>query len=382
MVRPVVAALVLTGCDVIFPLREPPVVDAPVEVVDMFVPPDISCFGTDIVQLCIATPPTTPLDVPITAGALVINTDDADKCLPYETKVPAVDPMACVIAATTITVRGTLRAIGSRTLVLAASVAIEITGTVDVSSSRLLSVTGPGAIDANSGPDCGFVSATQGGGGPGGSFGGRGGNGGNGGSPVGGGGDSILKNPTNRLRGGCRGGGGGGSLGTSGDGGGGVALIAPAIAITATGTITASGGGGGGGIAMGIAAGGGGGGGGGSGGMIVLDGTLAAETGSTMYANGGGGGEGAGNTAGNHGCDGEESPGLGSPGRGGGGRVGCDNLSGGSGGSGSDSAVLIGGPGIVGTTSGGGGGGGGGAGVIRVVPNGPQTAGQFSPPPS
>jgi hypothetical protein len=231
-----------------------------------------------------------------------VNTDTSAECAQYPTV--ARDNPYCIIAGTTINVvaGATLRGVGSRPLVLAASETITIDGILDVSSTRedptavppLQEVVGAGAHVAT----CGAFErdaeskAAGAGGGAGGSFNGAGGNGGNGNEDAdysSGGKPHLMGEPLpTRLRGGCKGQ-GGGNAGTSpgGKGGpaGGVVYVVSKGAILINGQIGANGAGGTGGGAQA------GGGGGGSGGFISLEGVSITRNG-RLAANGGGGGEG------------------------------------------------------------------------------------------
>lgn len=276
----------------------------------------------------------------------------------------------CVIAGSSITVASgmTLRAHGSKPLVLLATTTFDLEGTIDVSSKHGDSQVGAGAKPQGS---CLATTAAMGhSGGYGGSFGGAGGMGGTpmlttgeaGGVPA----PAITSSPTD-LRGGCPGGDGAGNVGaagTGGSGGGAVAIIA-VTSIHLNGQINASGAGGIGGTGNGS---GGGAGGGGAGGMIVLDAPLIdAGTGPNvwLFANGGSGGQGGTGTGNGSGAgdDGMESPDpttQAPPGA-------NPNRSGGHGGGGSAGTVKDGDPAAVAVNMGDGGGGGGGAGFIRSM---------------
>jgi hypothetical protein len=274
----------------------------------------------------------------------------------------------CVVAATSITLASTrtLRAHGSKPLVLLAISTFDLQGTIDVSSNAG-SPPGAGAAVAASCPNT--TAAAGNSGGFGGSFGGKGGNGG----PIAGTADgatgtaapALAAFPTD-LRGGCPGGNGSSSTaGTApagGSGGGAVAIIADTVQVN--GKINASGASGKGGPAT-LS----GGGGGGAGGMIVLDAPSIMPGSGTLwlFANGGGGGQGGtgmGIGAG-PGDDGKESPGplINAVGGNNGGR------SGGAGGGGSaGTAQKDGADAGDAVNSGGGGAGGGGTGFIRTLP--------------
>jgi hypothetical protein len=343
VVRSAFAALLLAGCDVIFPLADPPtvpVVDAPPAIDG---PSTALCFGRDLVQGCLDQAPTQPFIVG-NAGR-EIDTASALECASYTVNGVAASDL-CIIPGTRVVIDGMLRGIGVRPLVLVSATDIVVMGTIDVSSARgLLVPEGAGAVLTIDGVDCPELTQMAGveGGGAGGSFGAPGGNGTNaGGRPA-------VVVIADRLRGGCRGGGGGQNTGSAGSGGGAVALIA-GTQINMLGTINASGGGGRGGNNTARS----GGGGGGSGGMILLDGEILMDASSQTFANGGGGGEGAGNGPNVQGCNGGELL--------------TTMLAG-------QNAIPDGG------STGGGGGGGGGVGVIRVFPSDQLLGGQVSPLP-
>jgi hypothetical protein len=177
------------------------------------------CGGT-VARVCVDPPPSSSKNLTMTT----IDTAVASMCTPYTSPTGT---RACVIAGTTITVPNNIVVIGDRPLILLATDAITIDGTLDVASHR---PTG-GAAGASVGP-CAtdFVNPTKnagggGGGGWGGSFGGTGGTGGMG---VGNGKGGVPPGPTVpvTLRGGCPGGVGAGAGGSPGIGGGAVALIA------------------------------------------------------------------------------------------------------------------------------------------------------------
>lgn len=252
-------------------------------------------------SICVHPADETTGDVTLPNGEL--NTDTSSLCAAE----PYVDAGSkyCIVRGLAITVPAgsTVRAVGSRPLVLVAKGTLEVHGAIDVSSAHagfLPAVRGAGA---NASACQAFMRVPEsksvgGGGGAGASFAGRGGGGGDGnndGQYAGGGLTQIS--PLSRpqvLQGGCRGqnGGGaadhasGGPAGTGGDGGGAL-YLASKVAVVVTGKVLANGAGGGGGGAQA------GGGGGGSGGFIVLDAPdiKRGET-SVLAANGGGGGQG------------------------------------------------------------------------------------------
>ncbi len=264
----------------------------------------------------------------------------------------------------------TLRAVGSRPLILVAWGPIVVDGTIDVSSTR----AGPGAgaspanLCENSAGGMGIQYDEGGGGGAGGGFNGQGGQGGRGGETVGGlglGGNAGLGlSLPDRVRGGCRGGRGG--AGDRGDGSGGGGPGGGAIQLTALTSITVdgvihAGGGGGGGADADIGGVGqsrrGGGGGGGSGGLIGLQSAMISiGAGAVLASNGGGGGGGGSEEGAEDGGDGAVNA-VNAAG-------GAPDLSSGAGGQGGAYGDAYGGEGGSGFR--GGGGGGGSVGYILI----------------
>jgi hypothetical protein len=327
---------------------------------------DPTCFGTAIVEICLADTPTEPVDL----TTQTIDSDTSPACVVYTS---ATDTIACVIAATALTVSGTVVATGSRPLVLVAATTIEVTGTIDVSSQRMRDppweprIGAGGNSSACSGGSSAMGGILTGGGGRGGSFGGVGGTGGAGGAGGQGGVGAPAVSPTS-LRGGCRGGRGGLEGSDAGPGGGAMFLVAKE-AIAIHGTLNASGAGAG---YRGMAVKRSGGGGGGSGGMIGLDAPRVTITnGARVFANGGGGAEGQTFYVG---ASGTESSAPATAAAGGG----MYPIAG-DGGSGSSGTALDGGRGADAEQDGGGG-GGGGAGVIKIYP--PQTTSSNVSPPA
>jgi hypothetical protein len=309
-------------------------------------PPDLSterCFGS-FVQVCLVTLPSAPLTVNSNNVRRIETAAGSPDCV---ATMPTVD--ACVVAATSITVNGTIRGTGQRPLILLATGAFQInsTGVIDVSSRRgIASGVGAGANASR------CVNGTP----PAGRSGGWGGTnatrGGNSESSSGSGSTASteLPQPT-ALFGGCAGGRGASGGGASGDGGGAVSLIAATLMID--GVINASGAG-----AAGAITGNRGGGGGGSGGMIVLDARdVMFNSTARVFAQGGGGGEGSTDSGGGDGLEptAPEQEGAG----------GSGNEDGGNGGDGA--TTDNGGLGEAGESGGGGGGGGGGAGFIKTT---------------
>jgi hypothetical protein len=321
-------------------------------------PPDARvCFGTAPFTFCFTTPPAGAIDVSMpTTFDTVTGTVGAGTQLNCATPRSGDESNSyCVLAANTITINASLRATGSKPLVLLAVDSISVPMSIDVSSHRVGGTDSLGAgADPTSGCNAGTPPTTAGGtgsGGAGGSFLGAGGNGGNGGGGNGGQRGTAPGIGT-VIRGGCPGQDGAGTAkGLRGHGGGAVFLIA-GNRITVGGTINAGGEGGAGGAAMAS-----GGGGGGAGGMIGFDAQTIMVTG-ILIANGGGGAEGGGNgTNGNPGGDASSTnAALGGAG---------GSATAGDGGNGSTGAAA--GPGITGMDGAtGGGGGGGGAGLIKA----------------
>lgn len=262
----------------------------------------------------------------------------------------------------TLTEGTTLRARGTRALVIVANEAISVAGTIDVSST--LKACMESTVGAGSNPEiCAEhppATGTMGSSGAGAGFGSRGGAGQPG---VAGG----LEQETSTIRGGCN---GGSSNSVAADnlggiGGGAIALVSKtSITVSATGAILASGSGGGGGL-PGMQ--GSSGGGGGSGGMVDLSApsvTLAAGAHivSSGGGGGGGGGAGSGSSVGLCGADGNVDSAAG--GAGGSSDTGAPGGAGGNG-SGITSAA------DDGTLSGAAGHGGGGGGGGRIVLHSP-----------
>ncbi len=310
-----------------------------------------NCFGTGLVRVCLATVPTAPR---VIVADLAIDTGTSSLC---EATTNAEAANLCVLSGMGIELASsrTLRARGTRPLVLISTTKIDVSGTLDVSSR-------PGVPGPNSDPDltaCPPGSAAtnggSGGGGYGGSFGGKGADGESNDGGVGGVAPApVAPASITALRGGCRGGSStlSSSTAAGGRGGGAVALIAWGQ-ITIPGVINASGEGGKSGGFQDQGSGGGG-----SGGMIVLDGATITNTGA-IYANGGGGAEGNGVAGGKAGSE-PVSATAAAPGGSGNSTFGGDGGAGSLGGAGG--AVI----GNATTSGGGGGGGGGGTGVIKT----------------
>jgi hypothetical protein len=309
--------------------------------------PSSLCFG-QFVEVCLVALPVTPITVN-NGETRPINTAVGSPDCAATTS----DAGACVVAATSIAVNGTIRGTGARPLLLLATEEIRINGQglIDVSSRRGDTGAGANWSGCQSGtPPTGFT------GGWGGTNATRGGDGNQAGIGSDGGKAYATPLAQTTLHGGCRGGAGSGpGGGARGEGGGAVDLIAAALVVD--GTVNASGSGAGG------AGNGGGGGGGGAGGMIVLDAPEIMLNGSgVLLAQGGGGGEGS-PSNGTSGAGAEPDP-----------KMPCQAADGGhnvptSGGNGGDGATTgNGGPGgddSGGTLSDGGGGGGGGGGFVK-----------------
>lgn len=316
----------------------------------------INCHGS-FKSVCLPTLPPLTLDF----ASKAIDTDGTTDCI-----TPAAGSAiasACIVAAGTITINGTLRATGSKPLIVIATTSFTINGNgvIDVASrgtergagSRMTCNTGGGGAGGNAG-------------GIGGSFATRGGLGGSGGTGSSGSQQAIAA--LQDLVGGCAGFNGGGiavvNRGPGGFGGGAVLVISPSIIVNNR--INASGAGGGGGL-TGLA----GGGGGGSGGAIVLDTpNLTLNGGALLWAQGGGGGEGAATVSGGDPGDPGSTPGTAAAGGSG------INPQGGDGGNGAVSNDASNGN----NGNDGGGGGGGGAGYVRTTDTSVPTGGSSFPP--
>lgn len=265
-------------------------------VTDTSQPPDANvCAGT-LLSVCFdpASPPTLSID----AG--ILDTDTDPRCVASLTEACAITAGAITVTAGSVSVRG------SRPLVLVAATTLTVDGTLDASSTRSPAVIGAAAnwssCAAGNTPQNGNGSNSSGGGGAGGSFTDRGGDGGDGSTnrTSKNGGTSGATVDATMLHGGCRGQNGGtsGSAGGPGGSSGGALYLisAQTISVSSTGRVFASGAGGAGGESQ--QNGGGGGGGGGSGGMIAFEAPTITITG-IVAANGGGGGGGAGGSSSN-----------------------------------------------------------------------------------
>jgi hypothetical protein len=309
-----------------------------------------SCYGTGVVQICPAAPPSGTITL---SGTL--DTATASACKPYSV-APGQQPLdACVVTAQSAVISGTLTVTGPRPLVIIGASSIQVaTGSViDVSSRRSPSRSGAAAMDCPpaTSAGCDFTDCS---GGAGGSFAETGGNGGDGANGAKGGKSGAKVDPIASLRGGCGGADGGGLAGGGAGAGGGAVALLSATSIMVDGAINASGAGGTG--ASGFSAGGGG---GGAGGMIVVDAPTLTGAG-TLIANGGGGGEGASSSSGGNGSEATIAmPLVQAPG-------GSGNSNAGNGGDGAAGSTTKGGDGAKGASGDGGGGGGGGAGVVLI----------------
>jgi hypothetical protein len=266
------------------------------------------CFGGGPVKVCLSSAPKKTVGY---SGNTVLDTGVVGSC--DQTMAQAGGPELCIVAGTTVTVGGTLTAIGSRALVLVATDSLTVSGTLDLSSTTVAGRRGAGANQGSCSTASGGADDTGGAGGGGGAgLGTKGGVGGTGdlndnGPPAGegqGGNAGALQGTPGVLRGGCRGGdGGAGDMqhrSPGGDGGGAVYLIA-GNAIHIAGDVFASGAGGG--ATSGALGAEQGGGGGGTGGMIGLDAPSLDILG-RVVANGGAGGGGGGSMGGSAGGDG------------------------------------------------------------------------------
>jgi len=263
----------------------------------------------------------------------------------------------------------TVRAVGTRPLVIASWSTITVSGTITVASRHVTPPTLPPTVELGAGansPSCptgssapqrGAADLEGDGGGGGGGFaadGGDGGDGGSGSAAKGAKGSARNRPPT--IEGGCAGAtaaeGANGTPGSGGGGGGAIALIArDTITVAMSGKIDAGGAGGGGGSTGAT-----GGGGGGAGGMIKLEtSSLTIATGATLAANGGQGGGGCNNNTAGVGSDGrlDDLQAL----------VANKEAGGTTGGGGGYDQDAAGAP-VIGSGNDGGGGGGGGVGFI------------------
>jgi hypothetical protein len=322
------------------------------------------CFGT-FPKVCFngaGDVPTIPAQLP-ELDVIEISTDFSGMC--HLNNDHAGQYCVIVGAGFVLPITSTIRAYGSRPLVLLSTREMVINGIVDVSSNRGAAPNNVGAgADPASQCTAGTVVEADSGG-YGGSFHGTGGAGGNSGTsntpmPA-----APLSAFPSVLRGGCRGANGARTntvmavAGTGGSGGGAVSLIGTSILIAGRINASGAGGGAGGGGLTPLRSGGGG---GGSGGMIVLDTPTVMPGTGLLYANGGGGGEGgAGPNRFAAGTDGQASTAPDSAGAGGTGHDGGD------GGAGSSGSMITGSlsPGPI-LFDGGGGAGGGGAGFIHA----------------
>jgi hypothetical protein len=252
-------------------------VDAPMQDVVIDDPPGEFCYGhpNGLFRTCFVEAPVAGLNL---NANMTIDTDQSCDFVLGSTTAPV-----CVLARSAIHIPlgVTLRAYGSRPLVLISAGTFDLGGKIDVASD----VGGPDTRGAGGSPT---VCAAPGpallkAGGAGGSFGTIGGVGG------GGNGQSFAGTPAaatpaiSSVRGGCSGGVGQGGSGGEGLGGGAVYIITPTLVLD--GAINASGAPGQGGAARG------GGGGGGAGGLIGIDATDVTGTGTGyLIADGGGGG--------------------------------------------------------------------------------------------
>ena len=249
-----------------------------------------------------------------------------------------------------LTVEGSLVAIGSHPIALVANGDITIAGAIDATGGCIGRVGGPGGFSGGdrqqaAGGSGGGGFGQMNGGGGGGGYGGSGGSGSNQNAmPAGAGGDVFGDATIMVLSGG---GGGGGGQGSGGGGGGGVQLVSNGtITIEASGGINA---GGCGGQGNGQPSGGGG----GAGGTILLEAPAVTILGA-LAVNGGGGGGGGPHSASGSAATLDRNPAMGGI---------AGDAQGGSGGNGAAAAIATGAPG---TASNYGGGGGGGIGRIRL----------------
>jgi hypothetical protein len=374
MRRGAIAILLLgAGCRQLLGIDDPTVgsgsLDAATSDALVDTPSGVVCVGAPPYRVCMSEPG--PL---VLSDNTTIDTTSDARCTPPASApgwVSTTQPQACFIVGTDISI-GSLKASGSRPLVIVATETLIVTGVIDVASHRIGSVQGPGAPWSGCAafPVTAGASTLGAGGGAGASFGGAGGTGGQGGFAGGGMAPPAGAAPT-VLRAGCTGqtGGAGTSSATLGGGGGGAIYLAAGTSMTfkGSGSINASGAGGY------PTAPHGGGGGGGSGGMIVLFGqTIEMVTGARIVANGGGGAGGAQLGSGGAGQEANPTTGLG------GGVGGPGTGSGGNGGEGGSVSVVA----QNGTAASGDGGGGGGGGSVGYIQANHPLTGMASPAPA
>ncbi len=280
----------------------------------------------------------------------------------------------CVISASTVSVpAGTATITGSLPLVIIASGAVTIDGTIDVSAYGTTAGPGGSAGGTASSEDGGGRSPGSGGshpgtypdgGGGGGALCGAGGNGGTGGSGAGGGGGAAVTSwNLSPLQGGSGGGYANGRTDSNGGAGGGALQIFSSVSVTLNGVILAGGGGGTRGHTEGGVRDYGAGAGGGSGGAVLIEApTVTFGAGSRINTTGGGGGGGASTSNGGNGQDGAAV----SSGRASGGASGGSTYGAPGGDSGADATPDGSNGGSNGNGYGNGGGGGGGGGCILI----------------
>ncbi|HMG52413.1 MAG TPA: hypothetical protein VK601_03000, partial [Kofleriaceae bacterium] len=132
-------------------------IDAPPDV-----PPDVlACYGNGLVRVCFNAPPMTPLPI---AAPMTVDTMTSPLCA----ATVSGGANYCVIVATSISVDATLRATGTKPLVLIASDMITVGATIDVGSHR----TVPEFVGAGADPVVGCNAGTAPGAGGGGGAGG------------------------------------------------------------------------------------------------------------------------------------------------------------------------------------------------------------------
>lgn len=288
MIRALGVMVVLSGCSSILGIEDFKVGDASIGTEMM---EQGYCLGPMGWRVCLDAMPT---DARTIGSDLNFDTTSSPLCA---TMQPANwmgqgHPAACFIIGSTVTfMASSVKASGSRPLVVFASDRIIVEMQLDVASHRTPSSRGPAAPSSLCvAPIMAGNSATAGGGGgAGGSFLGKGGDGANATGGIVGGRAAEADNAGPMvLRAGCSGANGGSGTepgGVGGAGGGAVYLVA-GNRITINGFINASGSSGLGGGRLG------GGGGGGSGGMIHLNAPAIDGNGGVLVANGGGAGEG------------------------------------------------------------------------------------------
>ena len=289
-----------------------------------------------------------------TDSAMLLGPNNESTPLELEEKGQGDGVVVAIWAVTSLDFTGSsLRAEGTRSLLIAADGDLVVRGNIDISGNTGAQAAGADHVTACVGSTGGTGQGTAGGGGAGAEEVGAAGQS----ATTGAGGEAGAAVGLLTIRGGCRGGTGGAGGGAGGPGGGGLHLAARSL-VRVDGDIDAGGAGGAPGLESGEGSGSGGGG-GGSGGKISLEAPRVELSSVTRLIAGGGGGGGGASIDGIDGMPGKDAPidGSPAPGGAGGGAAGA----GGNGGAGDAAATTA-----VGVSVGGGGGGGGAVGRIIV----------------